>query len=78
MIRKLHSVQEVIDELGGYDAVKSLTNRSSQSVIPTWKWRKKFPPNTFAVMRAALLARGAIAPASLWGMPELQMEATAS
>ena len=68
MITQLHSVEQVIKELGGFDAVKELTNRGSPSAVPMWKNRNKFPPNTYVAMIAALQAKGFVAPASLWGM----------
>lgn len=73
MVRHLKTVNEVISELGGFDGVKDLTNRNSPSVVPMWKHRNKFPPNTFTVMSAALAAKGARAPASLWGMPACEV-----
>jgi hypothetical protein len=68
MITHLHTVEEVIDELGGFDAVKELTNRNSPSAVPMWKNRNKFPPNTYVAMISALHAIGKTAPSSLWGM----------
>jgi hypothetical protein len=69
MVKQLHTVEEVISELGGPDSVKELTRRASPSAVPTWKWRKKFPATTYAVMRSALQERGLSAPNDLWGMP---------
>lgn len=70
MIKRLTTVEEVIVELGGFQAVNALTGRESVSASSMWKLRGKFPPNTYAVMKAALEAVGASAPASLWRMPE--------
>jgi len=70
MIKQLHTVEEVISALGGFDVVKELTNRNSPSVVPMWKHREQFPPNTYAVMKAALRSKNADAPASLWNMAE--------
>lgn len=70
MTKQLHSVEEVIAVLGGLDAVKELTKSKAPSVVPMWKSRRYFPPRTFAVMKAALNAKGADAPASLWNMAE--------
>ena len=67
-MKQLSSVEEVISELGGFEAVRELTNRESSSAVPMWKHRRKFPPNTFAVMKAALDARECSAPDNLWGM----------
>jgi hypothetical protein len=69
MFRQLHTVEEVISELGGFEVVKELTGRRGNFTVPMWKHREKFPPNTFILMKAALEAKGASAPASLWGMP---------
>ena len=68
MSKNLHTVAEVVEELGGAQAVKDLTKRASSSVVPVWKYRGKFPPNTFVVLQSALEARGLRAPSKLWGM----------
>lgn len=65
----LNSVEEVISKLGGVKAVQELTRRASDSAVPNWKLRKAFPTNTYAVMKAALEAKGFIASDDLWGMP---------
>ena len=70
-MRTLGSIEEVIDELGGIKAVAELTKRASPSAVPNWKVRKAFPTDTYAIMKAALAAKGATAPGELWGMPEL-------
>jgi hypothetical protein len=71
MAKRLNTVEEVISELGGYNAVRELTNRhGTPSTVLMWKVRKSFPPNTYAVMKAALHARNADAPDSLWNMAE--------
>ena len=72
MSKQLHTVEDVIKELGGPDAVKEMTNRDGQWTVAMWKNRKKFPPNTYLIMKAALDAKGVRAPASLWGIHELQ------
>ena len=71
MVKQLNSIEEVISELGGFDAVRELTKRESISAVPTWKYRGSFPPNTYAVMKAALHARNAEAPDGLWNMAEI-------
>lgn len=70
MIKRLTTAEEVIAALGGFQAVNALTKRTSISASSMWKLRKKFPPNTYPVMKAALAAVGASAPDALWGMPE--------
>lgn len=61
----LNSVPEVINVLGGMPAVADLTGRKS-NVVWNWKDRKVFPAYTYAVLKAALHAKGADAPDNLW------------
>lgn len=68
-MNQLKSVKEVIDALGGMPTVAELTGRSP-GVVWNWKDRKTFPSNTYAVLKAALKARGIDAPGSLWNMAE--------
>ncbi|MEH2501213.1 hypothetical protein V1290_000024 [Bradyrhizobium sp. AZCC 1578] len=68
MVKQLHTVKEVISELGGQDAVKQLTNSKSASRVPMWKNRKRFPATTYTVLKSALQERGLSAPDDLWGM----------
>ena len=70
MNKQLNTVEEVISELGGYQAVRELTEKNSNlSTVMMWKTRQKFPATTYARMQAALRAKGATAPDDLWGMP---------
>lgn len=69
MLKELSSVEEVISELGGFDAVKVLTKSKSPSVVPMWKNRKRFPAKTYPVLKPALEERGLSAPDKLWGIP---------
>lgn len=68
MTQLLTTVQ-VIERLGGVHAVAELTGRT-YAAASNWTRFKTFPANTFAVMTAALAARGYHAPASLWRMVE--------
>ncbi len=68
MAKQLSTIEDVISVLGGVDAVKELTKRTSASAVPMWKNRKKFPTRTYSVMKAALQKRGLSAPDDLWGM----------
>lgn len=74
MVKRLSTIEQVISELGGKDAVAELTKhtrrakRTSASTVPMWMNRKAFPPKTYAVMKAALRQRGFDAPDSLWKM----------
>lgn len=70
--RVCKTVEEVFEALGGYQAVRELVPRKSSSAVLMWNFRKKFPANTFAVLNTALAAKGASAPASLWGMPQTE------
>lgn len=65
--KPLQTAAEVIEALGGDDAVKALTSCSSQTL---WNWKDfgRFPSNLFVVMTAALALKGKSAPASLWRM----------
>jgi hypothetical protein len=68
MVKQLQTIKEVITELGGPDSVRELTGREGAFTVPMWKNRKKFPSDTYLVMKAALDAKGVEAPASLWGI----------
>jgi hypothetical protein len=66
--RNIETVDEVIRELGGAEAVRKLTKRTSISAVPTWKWRNKFPAPTYTIIQGALREKGKTAPSKLWGM----------
>jgi len=68
MKQDLQSVEEVIAALGGRNRVAELTCRASLSAVPMWKSRKRFPANTFTVLKSALQDLGLSAPNDLWGM----------
>jgi hypothetical protein len=72
MVKKLQTVDDVIEKLGGFDVVREMTKRNGAFTVPMWKHREKFPPNTFTIMNAALRAKGFSAPATLWGMPHFE------
>lgn len=69
MSKRLQTVEEVIAELGGPQAVKELTRAASPSVVPMWKNREHFPTKTYTILQAALQERGLSAPNHLWRMP---------
>ena len=77
MVKKLKTVDEVIEKLGGFDAVRTLTKRGGTFTVPMWKHRKKFPPDTLPVLQAALHSKGFSAPMALWGMPEFEIQRAA-
>lgn len=66
MSNKLETVGEVVEAIGGKDAVEVITGK--RGLVPTWKHRNKFPSNTYLALMTALSAEGKTAPASLWGM----------
>lgn len=68
MIRKLKTVDEVIDRLGGTGAVARITRRRPQAVT---NWRKRgLPRKTFLILSAELRKARLSAPAELWGFSE--------
>jgi hypothetical protein len=64
---ELTDAKSVIEELGGLNAVASLTGRKYNAV---WNWQNvgTFPSSTYRVITEALYLRGKTAPASLWRM----------
>lgn len=66
MVRELKSIDEVVTELGGAQAVMELTGRDGASVVPVWKHRGHFPGYTYPAIQKALRAKGASAPDALW------------
>lgn len=67
----LTSTVDVIDALGGIQATAELTG-SSYKATANWKSFATFPANTYLVMTQALAGKGLSAPASLWGMREVE------
>jgi len=65
-IRRLTTVAEVIDTIGGL-RLQEITDRRSNNVT-NWRNAGRFPPNTFVVMQAELKRLHCRAPDSLWGM----------
>lgn len=70
-MNELHTQSEVIDALGGNEAVAGICTTSRR--IVTGKvvsgWRKNgFPARTYLVLQAALLKSGCRAPDELWNM----------
>jgi hypothetical protein len=77
-MRRLKTSRDVIDALGGIEAVSKLTGRGIPAV---YAWlppkhdedrsrRGKFPPNTYRKLTTALAAKNATAPDYLWRMDE--------
>ncbi len=61
----LTNTEQVIEFLGGLDAVAKLTGRNKDAA---WNWFRKpnFPADTYRIMTHALAQRGESAPHSLW------------
>lgn len=70
--RRLPTIEAVIKELGGNQAVADLTGRATDQAVSNWKGRNSLPLNTYTVLKSALRARGFSAPDALWGMPEVE------
>lgn len=68
MIRELETVDQVVSELGGSDAVRKITRSKYVSTVSNWIKDGKFPPKTYKVMQNKLCALGLSAPDRLWGM----------
>lgn len=60
---------DVIEVLGGTDAVARLTGRKYSAAF-NWRSFETFPPDTFVIMQRALRDAGHTAPDSLWRMVE--------
>jgi hypothetical protein len=66
-MKELLDTGSVMDAIGGNVAVAELTGATPKAA---WNWRgfETFPSNTYVAMTRALEAKGFSAPASLWGM----------
>jgi secreted protein with Ig-like and vWFA domain len=64
---ELRTTREVVDALGGIQAVADLTGRNYDAAS-NWPRFKTFPADTYLVMTRALTEQGKTAPASLWRM----------
>jgi hypothetical protein len=71
MASELRTTNEVIEALGGVQSVARLTGRKYGAA---WNWLRfeTFPSDTFLVLQSALHEHGHTAPASLWGMVEVE------
>lgn len=66
--RQLKTFDEVVEALGGVDAVGQLCNDQNTAAVCNWRRRrKKFPTKYYPVMRDELKKRRAKAPDDLWG-----------
>lgn len=67
-MKKLTSVAEVVEVLGGIKEVAKLTHAKKSAALNWLYVSEAFPPNTFKLMNDALEKRGCRAPAHLWKM----------
>jgi hypothetical protein len=58
---------EVIEALGGNQAVAALTD-STNKAVSNWRKFETFPSNTYLAITTALQAIDKTAPAALWAM----------
>lgn len=68
-MRKLQTVDDVIDELGG-TVETSRKARVSPSQVSGWRSAKRLGSKSYLIIQEELAARGCTAPASLWGIDE--------
>jgi hypothetical protein len=67
-MKKLKSVKEVVEFLGGIHAVMEITNANYKQAI-NWPGRaNKFPAATYVPLQKVLKKKNATAPDSLWTM----------
>jgi hypothetical protein len=75
--RRLTTVHEVVDELGGLSAVCRLTGAN---IKQGWNWigrSETFPASYYVCMQRALQRRGATAPARLWNQKGIKKKKAA-
>ena len=68
-MKTLHSVKDVIAELGGRQAFADLTGASIKA-IAHWRWQNQFPAKTYLVVSDALTKRDCAADVGLWSFDE--------
>lgn len=66
-MEELQTTSEVIEELGGVEAVARMTHRNKKAVS-MWKTANKLPFHTQHKIISALVAKDKSVPLSLWGM----------
>ena len=68
--KRLDTVAEVIEALGGSNAVRRLTGVKSTQAVWNWGDRASFPSDLYVLMTEALAAKGFVATPTLWQMRE--------
>jgi len=67
-MRELTKARDVVEYLGGIDAVCAMTGRDYKTI---YHWMNgTFPARYFLLMTTALKKRGFTAPPALWGQEE--------
>ncbi len=66
----LHTVEEIIVQLGGIHEVARLVERGDTAIY-NWLANRRMPPDHYKVMIDALAAKGLTAPSHLWGQRDL-------
>lgn len=69
--RELHTPSEIMDALGGTNAVAELTGRTYGAAF-NWRSQDAFPSNTYVVLIRALEAKKLTASPKLWGMAQTE------
>jgi hypothetical protein len=77
-MKKLTSIEAVLDEFGGAAATARLLGRK-RTTVGMWKANGRFPSSSYLAMDAVFRERGIECPPELWGMdppPSSTREAT--
>lgn len=67
-LRELRNAGEIIDVLGGNQALMKLTRRKRSSNITNWRAAGYFPADTYLVVTREMQRLGYWARPSLWGI----------
>lgn len=67
-IRRLHTVDDILDVLGGNEKVAKLTGHKAKAVSAWRHVLEGLPSKTYVVLKHALREKGCEAPDELWGM----------
>ena len=70
MAKQLTTIDAVIDELGGTNAMAHMM-AAPKSAVSNWRRDKQFPANTYLAIMEALKAKRLTAAPGLWPMRKL-------
>lgn len=65
---ELRTTSDVIDALGGNQAVSELTGLNNAAAVSNWRGSEEFPAWSYLLMTRALEQIGKSAPETLWKM----------